>query len=112
MTIGDMQPKFGGRPLIPPPPAAAKEVIVGTESHPFAGRGYPGARCAGRLGSIEGSLCGEPRSESIHEDHGNWCIVCDGRIRVMSFRGTGVCSEIHRKQRDGEPLTQYKAVAP
>lgn len=30
------------------------------------------------------------------------CEVCGVKIEVMSFRGTGVCSENHRKIRDKE----------
>jgi hypothetical protein len=30
------------------------------------------------------------------------CIICDTEIKTMSFKGTGVCGEIHRKMRDGE----------
>lgn len=89
-------------------------VIVGTESHPFVGSGseYPGTRCAGRLGNVEGSFCGALRSEPIHEGYRDWCSVCDGKIKAMAFKGTGVCSEIHRKQRDGEPINKFRAVAP
>lgn len=86
--------------------------IVGTESHPFVGQGGGGRPCAGRLGNIEGSFCGALRCEPIHEDHLNWCSVCDIEVKTMTFRGTGVCCELHRKQRDGEPINKFGAVAP
>jgi len=90
-----------------------KPTIVGTRSHPFIGKStYPGTRCKGVLGTRDGEVCGALRSDPIHDDHLNWCVVCDGQIKVMSFRGSGVCSELHRKQRDGEPLNKYGAVAP
>lgn len=40
------------------------------------------------------------------------CQVCLDVIQVMSFRGTGVCSEVHRKLRDGEPTDKFRAIAP
>lgn len=30
------------------------------------------------------------------------CEICGKKIETMSFRGTGVCGENHRKIRDGE----------
>lgn len=35
---------------------------------------------------------------------GNVCVICFKEIKTMAFRGSGICSEIHRKVRDGEPL--------
>lgn len=34
---------------------------------------------------------------------GEFCEVCSNVVRVMSYKGTGVCSETCRKKRDGEP---------
>lgn len=30
------------------------------------------------------------------------CCVCGAKIHTMSFKGTGVCGELHRKVRDGD----------
>jgi len=44
--------------------------------------------------------------EDIAQDYSvpvkNVCTNCGGIIQVMCFRGTGVCSEICRKDRDGD----------
>lgn len=110
-----VNPLLAGNQAIILPPGddeIAKPHIVGTESHPFVeGRWLgPGGRCVGILGTRQGHVCGALRSESIHDGHRNWCVVCDGKIKAMTFLGTGVCSEIHRKQRDGEPLKKYAVV--
>lgn len=85
--------------------------IVGTESHPFIGQPGAGRRCSGVLGTRGGPVCDKLRCEPIHEGHLNWCSVCDIEIKTMAFKNTGACSEIHRKQRDGEPLNRFRLVA-
>jgi hypothetical protein len=30
------------------------------------------------------------------------CCICGMKIRTMSFKGTGVCGELHRKVRDND----------
>lgn len=38
------------------------------------------------------------------------CTVCHDPIETMTFRGTGVCCEICRKERDGELTPEQAAV--
>lgn len=45
----------------------------------------------------------EPVSGKTH------CVVDDNEIKVMSFRGTGVCSELCRKRRDNELTAEQYA---
>lgn len=44
----------------------------------------------------------ELAAEEKGVDRRNICVVCLEAIQIMSFKGTGVCGEIHRKIRDGE----------
>lgn len=42
---------------------------------------------------------------------GDICIICWATIVTMCFKGTGVCCENHRKQRDGEPTDRPQAIS-
>lgn len=35
------------------------------------------------------------------------CEVCSKKINTMTFKGTGVCGEDHRKVRDGDGVNRY-----
>lgn len=40
------------------------------------------------------------------KDGNELCIICGEPVLVMCMKGTGVCGELHRKVRDGEPTDQ------
>lgn len=94
--------------LVPVPfkPTEAK-VIVGVASHDFVG---DGRICQGVLGyershPLHNSPCHMTREAKIHqklEVSKTACRVCGKEPQVMTFRGTGVCSELCRKERDGD----------
>jgi hypothetical protein len=39
---------------------------------------------------------------AVHVNTPETCVICGGLIVMQIFKSTGVCSEDHRKQRDGE----------
>ena len=40
------------------------------------------------------------------------CLICHAEVKVMVFRGRGVCSTNCEKLAHGQPLTEEKAVSP
>lgn len=51
------------------------------------------------------------RNTEPREDIVECCVVCGDDIQMQVFRGTGVCSELHRKQRD-KVAAEERALAP
>jgi hypothetical protein len=48
-----------------------------------------------------------PDEPKIDKDH---CAICGVEIETMAFRGTGVCSDTHRKERDGDDQAHLRPV--
>lgn len=81
---------------VPPPPPGVKKLLD---------------HVAGRIEEEQLHLI-DQTAKALQLEANNICVVCTAVIEVMAFKGTGVCSELHRKERDGEPVRQYRAVAP
>lgn len=54
----------------------------------------------------------QPTHEQLNQFYAseNLCVVCGVIVETMTWRNTGVCSDKHRKARDGEDKSFYGTV--